>query len=310
MARPLRIEFPGATYHVTSRGDRREPIYRDDADRLAQLQVIGAAMDRFGAKVLAYCLMGNHYHLVVHTTQANLSALMRQVNGVYTQVFNRRHGLVGHLFQGRFKAILVDTDAYLMALCRYVERNPVAAGLVAGPGDWAWSSHRAHIGRADAPPWLDTAALHAQLLGAPPRDAAESARAAQLYESLADDAPAASLWQTGLTAQIFLGDVQFVARMPALAVAGQRDADPGAGHPARPAAAGSEPVAVPGTLRRRPRKGVVHGACRGRAVDVGSGAGDRAVGVAGEPNHCWGRSSDGAEGGKRQDLTPGSHSKD
>lgn len=221
MARPLRIEFPGATYHVTCRGDRREPIYRDDADRLAQLQVIGAAMDRFGAKVLAYCLMGNHCHLVVHTPQAKLSALMRQVNGVYTQMFNRRHGLLGHLFQGRFKAILVDTDAYLMALCRYVERNPVAAGLVASPGDWAWSSYRAHVGRGDAPPWLDTAALHAHLLGAPPRDAAESARAASLYESLADDAPATSLWQAGLTAQIFLGDAQFVARMQALASAAQ-----------------------------------------------------------------------------------------
>ena len=221
MARPLRIEFPGATYHVTSRGDRREPIYRDDADRVAQLQVVGAAMDRFEAKVLAYCLMGNHYHLIVHTPQANLSALMRQLNGVYTQVFNRRHRQVGHLFQGRFKAILVDTDAYLLALCRYVERNPVAAGLVASPGDWAWSSYRAHVGRADAPPWLDTAALYAQLLGAPPQDAAESTRAARLYESLTEVAPTASLWQRGLTAQIFLGDAQFAARMQALASAAQ-----------------------------------------------------------------------------------------
>jgi putative transposase len=84
MARPLCLEFPGATYHVTSRGDRREPIYRDDADRSAHLQVIAAAMDRFVAKVLAYCLMGNHYHLVVQTRQANLSRLMRQINGVYT----------------------------------------------------------------------------------------------------------------------------------------------------------------------------------------------------------------------------------
>ena len=221
MARPLRLEFPGATYHVTSRGDRREPIYRDDAYRVAQLKVVGAAMDRFDAKVLAYCLMGNHYHLIVQTPLANLSALMRQVNGVYTQVFNRRHRQVGHLFQGRFKAILVDTDAYLLALCRYVERNPVAAGLVASPGDWARSSYRAHVGRADAPPWLDTAALYAQLLGTPPQDAAESARAARLYEALTEDALAASLWQRGLTAQIFLGDAQFAARMQALASAAQ-----------------------------------------------------------------------------------------
>ncbi|MBE0547919.1 MAG: transposase [Rubrivivax sp.] len=224
MARPLRLEFPGATYHVTSRGDRREPIYRDDADRLAQLQIIAAAMDRFDARVLAYCLMGNHYHLVVHTQQPNLSRLMRQINGVYTQAFNRRHGLVGHLFQGRFKAIVVDRDAYLVSLCRYVERNPVAAGLVAAPGDWAWSSYRAHVGRAEAPPWLDPQALHTHLLGGPPHDAAESARAAHLYEALAEEAPDVSPWQGGLTAQIFLGDAQFAARMQALASALQSQA--------------------------------------------------------------------------------------
>ena len=136
MSRPLRIEFPGAVYHVTSRGDRREPIYRDDEDRSRQLDVLAQAMDRFDARVLAYCQMGNHFHLVLHTRQANLSRLMRHVNGVYTQAFNQRHGLVGHLFQGRFKAILVDRDAYLLALCRYVERNPVAAGVVAEAGDW------------------------------------------------------------------------------------------------------------------------------------------------------------------------------
>ena len=139
MSRPLRLEFPDAVYHVTSRGDRREPIYRDDADRIDCLAVIAQAMERFDAQVLAYCLMGNHYHLVVHTRAANLSRLMRHVNGVYTQRFNRRHCLVGHLFQGRFKAILVDRDAYLLALCRYVERNPVAAGLVRHAGEWPWS---------------------------------------------------------------------------------------------------------------------------------------------------------------------------
>jgi REP element-mobilizing transposase RayT len=221
MARPLRLEFPGATYHVTSRGDRREAIYRDDADRSVQLQIITAALARFDARVLAYCLMGNHYHLVLHTRQANLSRLMRQINGVYTQAFNRRHGLVGHLFQGRFKAILVDRDAYLMSLCRYVERNPVAAGLVWAPGEWAWSSYRAHAGLAEVPPWLDTQALHAQLLGRPPRDAVESARAAHLYAALAAQAPGVSLWQGNLTAQIFLGDGRFVARMQALASVGQ-----------------------------------------------------------------------------------------
>ena len=98
---------------------------------------------------------------MLHTRQGNLSRLMQQLNGVYTQAFNRRHGLVGHLFQGRFKAILVDREAYLLALCRYVERNPVAAGLVARPEDWPWSSCQAHLGWVASPDWLDTAALHA-----------------------------------------------------------------------------------------------------------------------------------------------------
>lgn len=119
MSRPPRLEFPGAVYHVTSRGDRREPIYRDDEDRRQHLAVLAQAMDRFDACILAYCLMGNHYHLVLQTRQPNLSRVMRHLNGVYTQLFNRRHGLVGHLFQGRFKAILVDTDSYLFTLCRY-----------------------------------------------------------------------------------------------------------------------------------------------------------------------------------------------
>ena len=123
MARPLRIEFPGAVYHVTSRGDRREPIFADDSDRVALLEVVAQAMARFDAQVLAYCLMGNHYHFVLHTRQPNLSRLMRQMNGVYTQRFNRRHQKVGHLLQGRFKAILVDRDAYLLDVCRYVEMN-------------------------------------------------------------------------------------------------------------------------------------------------------------------------------------------
>ena len=127
MARPLRIEFPGAVYHVTSRGDRREAIFVDDQDRHALLEVVAQALSRFDAQALAYCLMDNHYHFVLHTRQANLSLLMRHINGVYTQAFNRRHGKAGHLFQGRFKAILVDRDAYLLEVCRYVDLNPVRA---------------------------------------------------------------------------------------------------------------------------------------------------------------------------------------
>ena len=114
MARPLRIEFSGAIYHVTSRGDRREVIFEDDVDRRSFLEVVSQALRRFDAVALAYCLMDNHYHFVIHTRRANLSRLMRQINGVYTQAYNRRHHKVGHLFQGRFKGILVDRDAYLL----------------------------------------------------------------------------------------------------------------------------------------------------------------------------------------------------
>ena len=133
MARPLRIEFADATYHVTSRGDRREPIFLRDGDRLTFLAVLGQALERFDAVALASYLMGNHCHLVLTTHGANLSALMRQLNGVYTQRFNRSHDTVGDIFQGRFKAILVDRDAYLLEVCRYVELNPVRAKMVPTP---------------------------------------------------------------------------------------------------------------------------------------------------------------------------------
>jgi putative transposase len=218
MARPLRIEFPGAIYHVTSRGDRREPIFVDDVDRESLLAVLAAGMARFDAQVLAYCLMGNHYHFVLHTRQANLSALMRHVNGVYTQAFNRRHAKVGHLLQGRFKAILVDRDAYLLEVCRYVELNPVRAGMVDEPAQWHWSSYRAHVGQVPTPEWLDSAGLHAYLLGHPVCSVADERRATQRYVALVAAGRDVRLWDEALRQQIYLGDKAFVERMQALAV--------------------------------------------------------------------------------------------
>ena len=153
MARPLRIEFAGALYHVTSRGDRREPIYEDDHDRGVFLEVLAEVVARFNWLCHAYCLMTNHYHLIVETVEGNLSKGMRQLNGVYTQASNRRHGRVGHLFQGRFKGILVDKDAYLLELTRYVVLNPVRAGIVPYAEDWPWSSNRAMVGAVPAPDW-------------------------------------------------------------------------------------------------------------------------------------------------------------
>ena len=156
MVRPLRLEYAGALYHVTSRGDRREEIYRDDSDRWQWLEVLGSVCDRFNWVVHAYCQMTNHYHLLVETVDGNLSRGMRQLNGYYTQCFNRRHGLVGHLYQGRYKAILVQKEAYLLEVSRYVVLNPVRANRVKHPGEWPWSSFPAMVGQTKAPKWQDT----------------------------------------------------------------------------------------------------------------------------------------------------------
>jgi REP element-mobilizing transposase RayT len=216
MSRPLRIEFPGAIYHVTSRGDRREPIFDDDLDRQAFLEVVGTAFDRFDACALAYCLMGNHYHLVLHTRRANLSMLMRHINGVYTQAYNRLHNKVGHLFQGRFKAILVDQDAYLLEVCRYVDLNPVRAHMVPQPADWPWSSYRAHVGSQMPQAWLDTPSVHGYLLGRDVATSRDAKRAALRYEKLVEQGKDVRLWDDALKQQIFLGDDSFIQRMQTL----------------------------------------------------------------------------------------------
>jgi REP element-mobilizing transposase RayT len=162
MARPLRIEYDGALYHLTSRGNERKAIFRDDTDRRLFLSTLAEVVKRFHWLCHAYCLMDNHYHLVVETPDANLSTGMRQLNGVYTQAFNRRHRRVGHLFQGRFKGILVQKDSHFLEVCRYVVLNPVAAGSVKHPGEWAWSSYRATAGQSLAPRGLTVEEVLAQ----------------------------------------------------------------------------------------------------------------------------------------------------
>ena len=151
MARPLRIEFAGAVYHLTSRGDGRSDIYFEDADRTRFLSLLG---ERHNWQCYAYCLMTNHYHLVVETGDASLSKGMRQLNGVYTQMVNRHHHRVGHVFQGRYKAVLVDKDSYLVEVVRYVLLNPVRANMTRTAGQYPWSSYRAMIGKDICPDWL------------------------------------------------------------------------------------------------------------------------------------------------------------
>jgi len=154
MARPLRIEFPGAVYHITSRGNKKGKIFENDKDRKIFLKILGSVIKRYNFFCYAYCLMDNHYHLLIETPDGNLSQGMRQLNGVYTQKFNRAHNTVGHLFQGRFKAILVEKENYLLELCRYIVLNPVRAGIVDYPWQWEWSSYAATVGRVKRPKFL------------------------------------------------------------------------------------------------------------------------------------------------------------
>ena len=206
MSRPIRIEFPDALYHVTARGDRREDIFEDDQDRGTFLSTLEQVIGQFNWICHAWCLMDNHYHLLIQTPDGNLSKGMRQLNGVYTQASNRRHRRVGHLFQGRFKAILVDSDAYLLELSRYVVLNPVRAGMVKKPEAWPWSSYRASVGLEPAAPWLAVDGLLAQF-------AKQRSLAQQRYaQFVAEGIKAPSPW-SNLRAQVFLGDEQFVHRM-------------------------------------------------------------------------------------------------
>jgi len=154
MARPLRIEYKGAVYHTTSRGNARQIIFLNDEDRLGFLKILEEVVARYNWLCHAYCLMTNHYHLLVETPDANLSRGMRQLNGVYTQTFNRKHTRSGHLLQGRYKAIIVEKESHLLELARYIVLNPVRAELVRHPRAWRWSSYRATAGEKEAPGFL------------------------------------------------------------------------------------------------------------------------------------------------------------
>lgn len=206
MARPLRIEYPGALYHVTTRGNAQQDIYLDDEDRQEFLVVLARVVSRFHLLLHAYCLMDNHFHLLVETPEANLSKAMRQLNGVYTQAFNRRHQRVGHVLQGRFKAILVDRDSYLLELCRYVVLNPVRVKRTRKAETYPWSSYGAMAGLVPTPPYLTTDWLLSQF----GRQRAVAQRKYQAF--VAEGISQESLWKE-VRGQVLLGSEQFIDRL-------------------------------------------------------------------------------------------------
>lgn len=159
MTRPLRIEFPGALYHITARGNRRNKIFLTDGDNLTWLAHLGETCERFNFVVHAYCQMPNHFHLLLETVDGELARGMRHLNGQFSQHVNRKHGLVGHLFQGRYKAILCQNDLYKLELARYIVLNPVRARMVAHPVEWPWSSFTATTGLVSSPHWLNSAGI-------------------------------------------------------------------------------------------------------------------------------------------------------
>ena len=203
MSRPLRLEYPDALYHVTSRGDRRENIYEDDVDRLNYLSLLSDTIERYHWLCYAYCLMDNHYHLLIQTPEANLSQGMRQLNGVYTQAYNRKHHKTGHLFQGRYKAILVDADAYVLELSRYIVLNPVKANRVKQAGDWPWSSYRAMTGEIPSPAWLSTDYLLLQF-------SKQRKTAIRKYQTFVEEGMKNGPIWSQLKQQIYLGDNHFI----------------------------------------------------------------------------------------------------
>jgi REP element-mobilizing transposase RayT len=156
MARPLRIEYPGAFYHVTARGNEQKDIFKSQKDREKFLSCLEAATKRFAVVIHAYCLMGNHYHLLLETPQGNLSQIMKHINSSYTTYFNVKRKRAGHLLQGRYKAILIDADEYALELSRYIHLNPVRVGIADIPENYTWMSYRCYTGHTVTPDWLRT----------------------------------------------------------------------------------------------------------------------------------------------------------
>jgi REP element-mobilizing transposase RayT len=210
MARPLRLEVPDGLFHLTARGNARQRIWLDDSDASAFFEVLTTVVGRYGWQCHAYCLLSNHYHLLVSAPRMELSHGARQLNGVYAQAFNRRHGRVGHVFQGRFKAILVQRDPHLLELSRYVVLNPVRAGLCSRAEDWRWSSYRATAGIERSPSFLSTDGLLAAFGGS-------RRLARERYRAFVSNGADGNPWER-LRSDLYLGDEAFLAQHPGTSV--------------------------------------------------------------------------------------------
>ena len=159
MGRSLRIEYPGAHYHVTSRGNERKDVFKSQKDREQFLEYVESAVNRYEAVIHAYCLMNNHFHILLETPSGNLSKIMQHINGAYTNYFNMKRKRSGHLFQGRYKAIVIEADEYAQQLSRYIHLNPVRANIVGKPEEYRWSSYLDYVGERKRPEWLETSTI-------------------------------------------------------------------------------------------------------------------------------------------------------
>jgi putative transposase len=204
MARPLRLEFPGAIYHVTARGNAQAAIFLDDHDRERFLAILAGVVKRYEWICHAYCLMGNHHHLLIETPRPSLAAGMRQLNGVYAQSFNQRHGRIGHVFGERFKSLLIERDTHLLNTAAYIVCNPVRAGLCETPADWVQSSYRATAGLASVPQFLTVDWLLSQFAG-------DLTGAQAAYRTFVTESALRALAE--IRGEIYLGADEFIDRL-------------------------------------------------------------------------------------------------
>lgn len=205
MTRPLRIEYSGAVYHITSRGNEKKPVFKSDQDRNNFLNTLQHVNKRYHWLCHAYCLMDNHYHLLIETPDGNLAIGMRQLNGVYTQLFNKLHERTGHLFQGRYKSILIQKDSHLLEVCRYVVLNPIRAKMVEAPEEWQWSSYQATAGRKTAHPCLTIDWVLGQFSG-------KRTKAEKEYRQFVSWGIGKSIWNE-VRGQAILGEEAFADKM-------------------------------------------------------------------------------------------------